>query len=247
METRHRPTVDVIVERAHELELEFEHEDGAVTVRGRGERRWWGWRRDKRPQFRLTVPYRHDLDLKTSGGDITVDKLQGLVAARTSGGDVRVGEIDGPVNGKTSGGDIRIGKARGTVVAITSGGSIKADEILGTIEATTSGGSIRIRGAHGAVQAKTSGGSIEAEFVEQPATASALRTSGGGLTVYLPADIAIDVDARTSGGRVSTDFPVTVEGELPDKNRLRSAINGGGPRLALRTSGGSIRLRRRQL
>ena len=257
-----RPRIEVVVEQPDDLMLAFDQADGVVTIEGRKEgSRWRFWDWNRVPHFRIQVPYRQNVDLRTAGGDVTIDRLSGDVAVRTSGGDVRLGAIDGPVRAKTSGGSvrieaahetaaqtsggsIRIGAADGAVVASTSGGSIETQTVAGDVSAKTSGGSIRIRGANGAVQARTSGGSITAEFVGQPGGPSQLRTSGGNVTVYLPENIAADVMARTSGGRVTTDFPVTVAGERDDKSRLQTALNGGGPAMALRTSGGSIRLRR---
>jgi hypothetical protein len=52
------------------------------------------------------------------------------------------------------------------------------------------------------------------------------------------------VDAKTSGGKVVTEFPVIVQGELK-KSVLVGKINGGGPELLLRTSGGNIKLYKR--
>lgn len=264
IQSRDRNGIEVVVERPESLELEFEQSDGVVTIRGRRDApRWRFWDWERQPKFRISVPYEHDVELRTAGGHITIDRLQGDVFARTSGGDVRIGEVDGPVQAKTSGGsvrissahetvaqtsggDIRIGDAQGPVSATTSGGSIETEAVAGDVAAKTSGGSIRVRGVNGAVQAKTSGGSISAEFVAQPNAPSELRTSGGNVTVYLPDEIAVDLKARTSGGRVSTDFPVTMVGDVSAKNRLETALNGGGPAMALRTSGGSIRLRRLQ-
>ena len=79
----------------------------------------------------------------------------------------------------------------------------------------------------------------------QPQDECNLRTSGGGITLTLIPDIAVDVEAETSGGRVSTDFAVesAIQGKVP-RNRLKGSINGGGPLLKLRTSGGSIRLQK---
>ena len=262
IQSRDRNGIEVVVERPESLELEFEQTDGVVTIRGRRDApRWRFWDWERQPKFRISVPYQHDVELRTAGGDIAINRLQGDVVARTSGGDVRIGEVDGPVQAKTSGGsvrissahetvaqtsggDIRIGDAQGPVSATTSGGSIETEAVAGDVAAKTSGGSIRVRGVNGAVQAKTSGGSISAEFIAQPNAPSELRTSGGNVTVYLPDEIAVDLKARTSGGRVSTDFPVTMVGEKSASNRLETALNGGGPAMALRTSGGSIRLRR---
>jgi hypothetical protein len=54
----------------------------------------------------------------------------------------------------------------------------------------------------------------------------------------------MDVNAHASGGHVSTDFPVTIQGEI-DRSSLQAKINGGGPELYLRTSGGGIHIKKR--
>lgn len=53
--------------------------------------------------------------------------------------------------------------------------------------------------------------------------------------------LSLDVDAKTSGGRVTTEFPVTVQGEL-STTALQARMNAGGPKLVLRASGGEIRV-----
>jgi hypothetical protein len=68
-----------------------------------------------------------------------------------------------------------------------------------------------------------------------------LSTSGGSINVALPSEVKVEVDAVTSGGGVSTEFPITEQGQTK-RNALKTKINGGGPMMTLRTSGGSIRL-----
>ncbi len=260
-----RPEIELIVERADKLDLTYDQEAGTTTIRGRkkgpGLFDFFGLVRGRAPLFRLTVPHQHDLELSTSGGGIEVADLQGRVSARTSGGSLSFGHIEGPIEGKTSGGSISIEGCSGTASVSTSGGSIRIGEVDGEVRAKTSGGSIHISRAQGSVQAKTSGGSIKvdevlgpieaqtsggsirAQLSQQPPGPCHLKTSGGNVEVSLAADIGLQVDARTSGGRVSTDFPVVTQGTL-DKNSLKAAINGGGPLMTLRTSGGSIRLRK---
>ncbi len=247
--TWERSEVKIVVERADVFEtLDFEQGDGTVTatarLEDRGWFRWIDWR-DGSPHFQLTVPERQELNLRTSGGTIRVDGIEGTLAAHTSGGSIRAGRIDGAVDLHTSGGKVQVEHVAGAARAKTSGGSIRLGTVHGPVDAKTSGGSVEVAAAHGAIQAKTSGGSIRAAFAMQPEGPSSLRTSGGSITVRLAADLAFEINARTSGGSVSTDFPVktTVEGKQRN-NRLAGSLNGGGPELALRTSGGSIRLRR---
>ena len=227
--------------------------------------RWFGSSPDLQVKYLFTIPRRFDVDLKSAGGGIKVADLAGNAQVSTSGGSLAVEKIDGPVTGRTSGGNINVASCHGPVEVNTSGGSVSLSETVGDVTAKTSGGSIRAENVTGkavlktsggsitivnlkspAVEASTSGGSISADLAEPPAEACSFRTSGGSITVKLAAPAAVDVDLRTSGGRVSSDFPVTtvVHGEQ-NKNELHGKINGGGPLVTARTSGGNVRLEKK--
>ena len=53
----------------------------------------------------------------------------------------------------------------------------------------------------------------------------------------------MDLDAHASGGGVSSDVPITVQGKQ-DEDSLVGKINGGGPKLVLRSSGGGVRVKK---
>lgn len=213
-------------------------------------------------EFRISVPKQYNLDLNTSGGSISVDDLIGEVRVETSGGSLSLGRIEGPVDANTSGGSIDLRQAKGKVLARTSGGSINVGEVSGEVDVETSGGSIDVDGAagnlrahtsgggvslrrlEGNVDASTSGGSIDAEILKQLDAPCELSTSGGGIVVYMSKEVRLDVDAYTSGGEVESDMPITVQGKVGE-GKLRGKLNGGGPLLTLRTSGGNIELRSR--
>ena len=212
-------------------------------------------------EYRVSVPREFSVDLSTSGGSIEVGDLKGEAVARTSGGSLSFGRIDGPVRGNTSGGGISLAGGRGKASLHTSGGGISINDVAGEVDASTSGGSIQIQRARGrvsahtsggsitvrettgAVDASTSGGSVTASLSAQPNEPSRLSTSGGSINVELAGNLHLDVDASTSGGGVSTDFPVVVGSK--NRQSLRTSINGGGPLLQLRTSGGGIHIQRR--
>ncbi|HYV61872.1 MAG TPA: DUF4097 family beta strand repeat-containing protein, partial [Bryobacteraceae bacterium] len=132
---------------------------------------------------------------------------------------------------------------RGKAVLRTSGGEIRVDDVAGEVDASTSGGSIQIQRARGRVSAHTSGGNVSAFLSAQPNESCRLSTSGGNITVEVASSVHLDVDASTSGGGVSTDFPVVSASK--DQQSLRASINGGGPLLQLRSSGGGIRIQKR--
>jgi DUF4097 and DUF4098 domain-containing protein YvlB len=264
-----REIKNVSESRAQEIldahEVTFSQDGNTVTVTARGAAGWQGmwnsWLGGFKVRYLVKAPRVFDLDLKTSGGSIQVKQLKGQLKARTSGGSLRLGDIEGPVDAstsggaiqladcrgnasvRTSGGSIEIGGGAGSIVARTSGGSIRVREFSGEAELRTSGGSLDIDRIKGRLEGSTSGGSIRAAFDGAPTGESKLATSGGGITVTLPENAALELDAATSGGRVSSDLPVTVVGEHR-RNALKGAVHGGGPLLRLRTSGGSIHVRR---
>ncbi len=142
---------------------------------------------------------------------------------RTSGGSIELAAITGEVDAYTSGGSITLGKIVGDVKVKTSGGSISVDEVVGNVNAHTSGGSVKVR------------------FAAQPTQDSRLTTSGGSITAYLESSVGINLDAKTSGGRVSSEFAVK---GLIKRTKIKGEINGGGPQLTLKTSGGSVRVKK---
>lgn len=196
------------------------------------------------PHFVVTVPLQYHLNLRTSGGDINVDGLEGSIRAGTSGGELRFSNIAGSVAGATSGGKIKMSVVRGDVHLRTSGGSISIDRVDGRIVAETSGGGIEAYRVTGSIEAQTSGGTITATIAKQPISDCRLSTTGGGIIVGLPGEVSLDIDAATTGGQVSSDFPVFVRGGgILTASSLQGRINGGGPRLWLRTTGGDIRIK----
>ena len=249
-----------------DFEISFRQDGNTVYVNGDHKRSglrgfWNNIGKHVRIHFLISLPREFNVDLKTSGGKISIDDLKGEVRSKTSGGSLNFSRIQGPVWGRTSGGSIKlisctsiadvktsggsitIGEVSGEVLAHTSGGGIKVEKSTGDVDVSTSGGSIHIKEAMGAVKAKTSGGSITAHIAKQPKSDCSLSTSGGSVTVYLPEGVGVNVNAKASGGRVYTDFPVTIKGEI-SKRSLNAKINDGGPELYLHTSGGSIHIKK---
>jgi DUF4097 and DUF4098 domain-containing protein YvlB len=249
-------------ERLAEHKIAFRQDGNDVIIEDTLPRRWqrWSWSDDYEVQWNIRVPARYNLEVRTSGGAIELADIGGTVDAQTSGGSITTGRLGADSTLDTSGGAIRVDGANGTLEAHTSGGSIDIGETTGRVEAhssggsikigpsggnvvaKTSGGGIRIEGAAGSVDAHTSGGSIHASLTRQPTRDSSLVTSGGSVTVVLSRGIGAELDAEASGGSVSSDVPITVQGTM-EEGELRGKINGGGPKLVVRASGGGVRVR----
>ncbi len=126
----------------------------------------------------------------------------------------------------------------------TQNGSITARGVGGRLEAESNNGSIKAYDVRGAVQAETTNGSIKAEITSTDLGDDVrLATTNGSIELRLDAGVSASVTARTRNGSVSSDF----EGGVQDRRRrtLDLDLGGGGPRVELKSSNGSIRLRER--
>ncbi len=225
---------------ARNVDFELEGEGGEVRLSS--DRSGFALFGGAQVRVRVRVPHRFSLDVRTRGGQVDIEDVEGDVEVRTSGGEVRVDQIVGPVRVETSGGPIHVDQVEGELRARTSGGRIRASEVSGRIDVRTSGGPLELRDVGGPVDARTSGGSIEVRFTGAPQ--GSLETSGGSIDVEFALGSGARLDARTSGGRVELDGELGFEGRSgPD--RAEGELGGGGPALRLRTSGGNIVLRAR--
>jgi hypothetical protein len=245
--------------------VEFVRDGNTVTVRCRHKQEISGWfgggGNRNEAKYTIRLPAQFSAKLNTSGGGISVNDLTGEVKANTSGGGLKFGRIHGPLNGNTSGGGIRVSDTEGEIKIGTSGGGIEVTggsgslkgntsgghvtvkAFSGPVSVSTSGGGITIENATGKVEASTSGGGINASLSSPLKEEVKLSTSGGGMTLKVPAETAFNLDASTSGGGATCDLPVTVQGKM-ERQRIKGTVNGGGPQVYLRTSGGGIHVKK---
>lgn len=230
------------------LELTLEQTGNDVHVRARYEQRPEGFRWGSWPPVQVdiivTVPASFATDLNTSGGAVVVGNLEGKADVRTSGGSIKLGKMGSTVQARTSGGSITLEESRGMAELKTSGGNITVGRVHGPADLSTSGGSIRVDAVANALRAHTSGGSIRAAITGALKEECSLSTSGGGVNVTVDKSAAFRLDAATSGGGVDAEgLTITLEKSQRDRSRLAGLVNGGGPLLKLRTSGGGITVR----
>ena len=208
--------------------------------------------------YAIKVPARFSVDLDTAGGSISANGLTGTVKVDTSGGDLTFGQIHGDIHADTSGGDITAKDCEGTTNLDTSGGRIEVTGGRGKLNLDTSGGNVtvlnrvgdtkvessggklRLGNISGKLVAETSGGSVSAILPSPVAGDVRLETSGGSITVVAPSNAALTIDAETSAGSVRSDLPIAKI--QADDDSLKGTINGGGTRLVLRSSAGSIEI-----
>lgn len=218
-------------------------------------------------RYTLTVPRKLNLQVQTRAGHVTIADIDGPVTATSAGGHISAGHIGGVANIqtagghitvtdstgaatlKTAGGHIRIGDVGGDLIAHTAGGHIETGHVKGSVKAQTAGGHISIAQADGAIEAKTVGGNVTARIAAQPKEPSVIESMAGSVNVELASNVKVDVDAESRGGSIYSDFQLERPADNDDNGSrwmrngsARGKINGGGPRLELRTTHGKIQL-----
>lgn len=221
-----------------DFDIEISQSGNTVTAVAKREngRGWKFWNNNNISiSFVVYTPREMSTDLKTSGGHIETEGLSGNQKMSTSGGHLKMSNLMGTVDARTSGGHIEIRDFEGEMSARTSGGHINAMNSSGSINLRTSGGHIDLERISGTVEASTSGGSINAEIASVGQFVD-LRTSGGNVNITVPDGIGFDLDLR--GSRVRTELK-NFSGEV-ERDEVEGSINGGGPKISARTSGGTV-------
>lgn len=171
-----------------------------LTATARNKTNDWNWKKSLSISFKIYVPKDVSTDLSTSGGSISLSRLNGNQAFRTSGGSLKVDQVTGKIDGKTSGGSITVTNSGATIDLATSGGSITADKCNGNIELSTSGGSLKLSNLDGTIDAATSGGKVDGDNISGKLSAS---TSGGSVRLT---NIKGTLKAATSGGNMNIEL-----------------------------------------
>jgi DUF4097 and DUF4098 domain-containing protein YvlB len=184
----------------------------------------------------------------TRGGEIHVGSAGLTADLKTYGGDIRIGTVGGDFRALTMAGDVQAGAVAGSATAETSGGDIRIDGVKGALEARTGGGDVIVPSVGGAVTVETNGGDVRLGLTVKQASI-AVRNGGGDVILTLPADFRGDFDLQVSD---ASPEETAIRSELPGisvtkragSEQASGSINGGGPKVVIKTSSGTIRIRK---
>lgn len=186
----------------------------------------------------IIVPVSYDAKLFSSGGNLTIEDLNGKVKANTSGGNITANNIKGDVEAYSSGGNITIDKNTGNIDASTAGGNITVDTFEGNANVSTMGGHISLTGSNGKIDASTAGGNINLDYSGKN-RGMELSTMGGNITASLPSDFDADADIGTLAGRITCDF-ASIDNKNKISSHVKTKFNSGGEVFKCTTSAGNV-------
>lgn len=224
--------------------------EGIDVIVKRPTKHWLGgqWKFGINEDIRVNVkvPHQYAANLRTSGGDLAISRLQGDATGRTSGGDVTVSDIQGAVrmntsggdmkfegiqgrvDVQTSGGDVELRSVRGDLNAHTSGGTVRAEDVTGSVKLVSSGGDVLADRITGPIEARTTGGDVRLEKMDGAVVA---HTSGGNITVELIGRNR-GIDVATSGSNIELRLPAAVTATVDasaGSGKVRSDLPITGP------------------
>lgn len=182
---------------------------------------------------------RGEVQATTGSGSIVAREI-GSLSASSGSGSIDVERVEGSVRANTGSGKIQATGVGGAITARTGSGSIDVAQAgKGDVEVSSSSGTVRVRGVRGALRASTTSGGLHVQG--DPRGDWELSAASGGVRVDVPDGSGFDLDANTSSGSIDVGMPVSVTST--GRRTLRGTVHGGGSRLRIRTSSGSIDIR----
>jgi DUF4097 and DUF4098 domain-containing protein YvlB len=147
------------------------------------------------------------------------------------------------INVHSTDGDVLAKGVEGELDFATGDGRLELEDVDGSLRAHTSDGAVRVSGRFDVLELRTSDGRVEVEARpgSQLREAWDVRSSDGSVTLRLPGDLAADIELHTSDGSITTNIPIVVEGSF-GRHDIHGKMNGGGNRLTVHTSDGSVTL-----
>jgi hypothetical protein len=161
----------------------------------------------------------------------------------STNGKIYVEDLDRPVRARTSNGSVSIAHVTGDIDVTTANAKVACRSTDGHLRAQSSNGKIELTGHRGSVDASTSNGIIRASIEALTKAGVSLSTSNGRITLELPAASDVDVDLQVENGQIRHDLDLADPAGDGDR-RVRGRIGKGGTPIRLRTSNGTVSLRR---
>ncbi len=217
---------------------------------------------------------RGDVEIRDTGGDVSAQTAHGdvhIVGARGNvklsgrGGQVEIADVKGDVTleGEFFG-PIRIEKvdkgarfvSRRTDLTIsqlpgrleTGSGRLEIADAPGNLSLTTSKYDIVLENVGGRVHIENREGDVEIRFRQPPREEVEVTNRSGNIELVLPPKSSFEVHAESHSGDIDSDFEELAKKEVEGQGntKLEGKLGTKGPQLRLKTTYGTIRLRKGQ-
>lgn len=208
----------------------------------------------------ITVPNVFDADVSTRHGDVYTSELKGALRFDVAHGDLEAGTLSGSLlNISAAHGDVEAKRLASEKVrvhvqhgdaefdAVTAmeaeveaqHGDVEIEDVTASeIAVTTQHGDIAIRRLDGYPEISAAHGDIDVYLAN--AKGGAFSSHHGNIHLTAEPDSPLDLDLSASDIDIATQYEFQGRQQ---RDRIVGSVNGGGPKLAARSTHGHIRLR----
>ncbi len=144
----------------------------------------------------IHTPRRFDVRVRSAGGGIMLQDLEGTFEGNTGGGPIVLARLHGKANLSTGGGEVHVFDSVLDGKVTTGGGPVRIERVEGKFRGTSGGGPVSFERA-GIPHLESAGGDLELDSAPRGAV---LSTGGGDISV---GEGAGKVDASTGGGDIA--------------------------------------------
>ncbi len=246
LKTSKADTVEKAKENAAKVTIEVAGEANQVSVEVKYPKRtggFWGGDSIKvSVDFKVWVPEKAAVDLKSVSGDVQVAAIGGSAKIKCVSGDVDLRGAAGADVDLVSG-DLTLANIAGDVFIEAVSGDIGVTGIKGSVEVEAVSGDIELLDVSGAakVDAKSVSGNIIYTGAIQAGGRYELKAHSGDVRMTVPAASTFDLEANTFSGAIDNEFEIKAVGKISPKE-IRGTVGGGGATVILKTFSGNVDL-----
>jgi hypothetical protein len=132
------------------------------------------------------------------------------------------------------------------------GGDVDLKSCGGSVTAKTGGVDLRLHHVRGSLHASSGGGDVSCDIVGRETPDGVTISSGAGdVTLVLPSNYKANLEIQVSGLDEETEGIISEFPDLTISRRSHSsretatgALNGGGPKVVIRISSGTVHLKK---
>lgn len=184
--------------------------------------------RQLRADLEVKVPKKSRLKLNPTAGPMDVNGVSGEIDCETGNGDITACEIEGRFRGRLNfGNKVAVKGAKFTKGVIwVNNCPVTCTEVSGDLEIKTNSGDVKV------VYVKDAPGQCDIN----------INTNDGDIDVTAPAGFSGQVEATSVVGKIESDYKL--EATSVSGRRMKGKIGDGKGKIYLRSSLGSIRIRK---
>jgi len=140
--------------------------------------------------------------------------------------------------------DMSVSELKGKI-EIEGAGDMSISDVPGNVNLITNRRDITLENVAGTIHVENSKGGVTIRLAQPPKESVEVSSQSGDIEVMLPGKSSFDVEARSDRGEIQTEFGDESKISSANNNAaLTDSIGSRGPKLQLRTTYGTIRIRK---